>query len=143
MFTPPFVGSRVAKGISLDEIVAYVNETALFRNQWQFRPDKTKTENDEAFKERIRPILRERLDTAKQEGLLVPSVVWGYFPVNSEGDSLVVWKDDTRSQEWLRFEFPRQRQEPFHCISDFFRSTASGDADYAGFHVVTVGAAGE
>jgi 5-methyltetrahydrofolate--homocysteine methyltransferase len=140
VFTPPFVGSRVAKGISLDEIVAYVNETALFRNQWQFRPDKTKTENDEAFKERIRPILRERLDTAKQEGLLVPSVVWGYFPVNSEGDSLVVWKDDTRSQEWLRFEFPRQRQEPFHCISDFFRSAASGDADYAGFHVVTVGA---
>src|SRR4051794_27366572 len=34
IFTPPFVGSRVAKGISLDDIAGYINETALFRNQW-------------------------------------------------------------------------------------------------------------
>ena len=40
IFTPPFVGSRVAKGISLDDIAGYINETALFRNQWQFRPEK-------------------------------------------------------------------------------------------------------
>ena len=40
VFSPPFVGSRVAKGISLDDIAGYVNETALFRNQWQFRPEK-------------------------------------------------------------------------------------------------------
>ncbi len=40
VFTPPFLGARVAKGIALDEIAAYINETALFRNQWQFRPDK-------------------------------------------------------------------------------------------------------
>src|SRR5207302_912735 len=43
VFKPPFLGSRVAKGIPLDDIAAYLNETALFRNQWQsiadfFRP---------------------------------------------------------------------------------------------------------
>ena len=38
VFVPPFLGARVVKGISLDDIAAYVNETALFRNQWQFRP---------------------------------------------------------------------------------------------------------
>jgi 5-methyltetrahydrofolate--homocysteine methyltransferase len=140
VFTPPFLGSRVAKGISLDEIVSYVNETALFRNQWQFRPEKGGGENDAEFKDRIRPVLREQLDRAKAEGLLVPSVAWGYFAVNSEGDDLVVWKDDDRSQEWLRFNFPRQRKAPFHCISDFFRPRSSGEADYAGFHVVTMGA---
>jgi 5-methyltetrahydrofolate--homocysteine methyltransferase len=111
----------------------------LFRNQWQFRPDKSLNENDERFKERVRPVLREQLDRAKAEGLLVPAVAWGYFAVNSEGDDLVVWKDDDRSQEWLRFSFPRQQHEPFLCISDFFRPLASGEADYAGFHVVTVG----
>ena len=42
IFTPPFLGARVAKGISLDEIAGYVNETALFRNQWQFRPEKAR-----------------------------------------------------------------------------------------------------
>jgi 5-methyltetrahydrofolate--homocysteine methyltransferase len=139
VFAPPFLGSRVAKGISLDDIAAYINETALFRNQWQFRPEKGGNENDEEFKARIRPILRDQLDVARKEGLLVPAVAWGYFPVNAEGDALVVWKDDTRTQEWLRFEFPRQRKAPFHCIADFFRPVASGDPDYAGFHVVTVG----
>jgi 5-methyltetrahydrofolate--homocysteine methyltransferase len=137
VFTPPFLGSRVAKGISLDDIASYVNETALFRNQWQFRPESG--ESDADFKARIRPTLRAQLDTAKQEGLLVPAAAWGYFAVNSEGESLVVWKDDTRTQEWLRFHFPRQRKAPWLSIADFFRPVDSGETDYAGFHVVTMG----
>jgi 5-methyltetrahydrofolate--homocysteine methyltransferase len=139
IFTPPFVGSRVAKGISLDDIAAYINETALFRNQWQFRPEKGGNESDEEFKARIRPTLREQLGIAKQESLLVPAAAWGYFAVNAEGNDLVVWKDDTRTQEWLRFSFPRQRKAPFLCIADFFRSAVSGEPDYAAFHVVTMG----
>ncbi|MDY7104211.1 MAG: methionine synthase [Actinomycetota bacterium] len=137
VFTPPFVGSKVVKGISIDEIAGYVNETALFRNQWQFRPEGD--ENDAEFKDRIRPILREQLANAKQNDLLVPQVVYGYFAVNSDGDDLVVWKDDNRNAEWLRFSYPRQTKEPYLCIADFFRSVSSGEADYAGFHIVTMG----
>ncbi len=139
IFTPPFLGSRVAKGISLDEIAGYVNETALFRNQWQFRPDKSLGETDAEFKERIRPTLRAELDQAKADGWLVPAVVWGYFPVNADGNDLVVWTGDDRRTEWLRFTFPRQRDDRHLCIADFFRSVDSGDTDYAAFHVVTVG----
>jgi 5-methyltetrahydrofolate--homocysteine methyltransferase len=137
VFVPPFLGTRVAKGISLDEIAAFINETALFRNQWQFRPEGG--EKDPEFKDRIRPTLRAELEGAKAEGWLVPAVAWGYFPVNSEGDDLVVWTDEDRRTERLRFHFPRQRKDRFLCISDFFRPADSGDADYAGFHVVTVG----
>ena len=139
VFEPPFLGARVAKGVSLDDIAGYVNETALFRNQWQFRP--TDGETDEEFKDRIRPTLREQLQAAKSEGLLVPTVAWGYFPVNSAGDDLVVWTDDTRTSERLRFQFARQRKDRFLCIADFFRSVDSGEADYAAFHVVTMGSA--
>src|SRR5437868_10829031 len=139
IFTPPFVGSRVAKGISLDEIAGYVNETALYRNQWQFRPESGEPDPD--FKARIRPTLRAQLDIAKQEGLLVPAAAWGYFAVNSDGENLVVWKDDTRTQEWLRFQYPRQRKAPWLSIADFFRPIDSGETDYAAFHVVTMGTA--
>ena len=62
----------------------------------------------------------------------MPAAAWGYFAVNSEGNDLVVWKDDTRTQEWLRFSFPRQRKAPFLCIADFFRPAESGEPDYAG-----------
>jgi 5-methyltetrahydrofolate--homocysteine methyltransferase len=138
VFSPPFLGARVAKGIALDEIAAYVNETALFRNQWQFRPEKPET--DDEFKARIRPVLREQLAIAQAEGTLVPAVSWGYFPVNADGNDLVVWTDDDRRVERLRFTFPRQQKDRFLCIADFFRPVDSGDRDYAGFHVVTMGA---
>jgi 5-methyltetrahydrofolate--homocysteine methyltransferase len=141
VFTPPFLGARVAKGISIDDIASHINETALFRNQWQFRPEKRDNgpESDAEFKDRIRSVLRDQLDRAKAEGLLVPAVAWGYFPVNSDGEELVVWTDDDRTDERLRFHFPRQKKGRYLCISDFFRSVASGDKDYAAFHVVTIG----
>ncbi|MDP9420612.1 MAG: methionine synthase [Actinomycetota bacterium] len=139
VFKPPFLGSRVVRGIAVDEVAAYVNETALFRNQWGFRPEKGET--DAEFKDRIRPVLREQLAEATASGVLVPQVVYGYFAVNADGDDLVVWSDDTRTTEAERFHFPRQRQAPFLCIADFFRPLESGDADYAAFSIVTMGPA--
>jgi 5-methyltetrahydrofolate--homocysteine methyltransferase len=137
VFVPPFIGSRLVKGLSLDEIAVYVNETALFRNQWQYRPEAG--EDDTAFKDRIRPQLRAMLSEAKASGVLVPQVVYGYWPVNSDGTELVVWTDESRTKEATRFAFPRQRIEPWLCIADFFRAVDSGEVDYAAFHIVTMG----
>ncbi|MFP5321855.1 MAG: methionine synthase [Acidimicrobiia bacterium] len=144
--TPPFWGSRVVKGISIDDIAGYVNETALFRNQWQFRPeakaDGTK-ESDVEFKERIRPQLRTQLAEAKADGLLQPAVVYGYFPANADGDDVVIWTDETATEERARFPFPRQHEHPFLCIADFFRPVGPTPeetvVDVAAFHVVTMG----
>lgn len=137
VFTPPFLGSKVVKGIGLDEIAEYINETALFRNQWQYRPNEGETDSD--FKDRIRPLLREQLGAAKSGGYLVPQVVYGYFPVNADGNDLIVWTDDTRTVEKTRFHYPRQKVAPYMCIADFYRSVESGEKDYAAFHIVTMG----
>jgi 5-methyltetrahydrofolate--homocysteine methyltransferase len=137
VFIPPFLGTKVVKGIGLDEIAEYINETALFRNQWQYRPNEGET--DAEFKDRIRPLLREQLAAAKAGGYLVPQVVYGYFPVNADGNDLIVWTDDTRTVEKARFHYPRQKVAPFKCIADFYRSVESGEKDYAAFHIVTMG----
>src|SRR5205085_6034839 len=120
VFVPPFLGSRVVKGVSLADIAQFLNETALFRNQWQYRP--LSGEDDATFKDRIRPELRARLADVKASGVLVPQVVYGYWPVNGHGTDLVVWSDDNRRTEAARFTFPRQRVEPWLCIADFFHS---------------------
>ncbi len=137
VFTPPFLGSRVVKGVPLDDIAAYVNETALFRNQWQYRPEEGESDTD--FKDRIRPLFREQLALAKAGGWLVPQVVYGYWCVNGDGNDLVVWTDETRTVEKCRFSYPRQSEAPHLCIADFFRPIESGEADYAAFHIVTMG----
>jgi 5-methyltetrahydrofolate--homocysteine methyltransferase len=139
LFTPPFVGSRIERGIPLDDIAAYLNETALFRGQWGYRPDKSQGENDDEFRVRLRGELRARLAAVRSSGVLEPAVAYGYFAVNSEGDDLIVWKDESRTAEWLRFRFPRQPADPWLSVSDFFRSVSSGDDDFAAFHVVTMG----
>ena len=137
VFVPPFIGSRVAIGVGLEEFVPFINETALFRNQWGYRPNSG--EPDPEFKDRIRPVLREQLASAVAQGVLEPRVAWGYFPANSDGDNLVIWCDNDRRVERMRFSFPRQQKEPWLCLADFYRSTDSGEADWAAFHVVTVG----
>ena len=137
VFVPPFLGSRVVKGIGIDEIAGYVNETALFRNQWQYRPEAG--ESDEDFKARLRPILREQLAAAKSAGYLVPQVVYGYFAANGDGNDLVIWSDESRTSELARFTYPRQHEAPHLCIADFFRPVESGQVDYAAFHIVTMG----
>ena len=135
--TPPFLGSRVVRGIAVDDIARYINETALFRNQWQYRPEAGETDAD--FKERIRPELRARLAEAKASHLLEPQLVYGYFPANSDGNDLIIWDDEDRSRERTRFSFPRQSSEPWLCIADFFRPADGPDVDYAAFHIVSMG----
>ncbi|WCO68566.1 methionine synthase [Iamia majanohamensis] len=144
VFVPPFTGSKVVKGIALDQILGYVNETALFRNQWQFRPeakaDGSKETNDE-FRERMRPTLRAQLAQATTEGLLNPAVVYGYYPANADGQDIVIWSDESRDGELTRFRFPRSRVEPHQCITDLVKPVDGDEVDYVAFHIVTMGAA--
>jgi 5-methyltetrahydrofolate--homocysteine methyltransferase len=136
-FKPPFLGSRVAKGMPIDDVASYLNETALFRNQWGYKPEAG--EDDPAFKDRVRSLLREQMATAKAGQLLVPQVAWGHFAANADGDDLVIFEDESRTKELTRYAFPRQTEDPYLCISDFFRSVESGDPDWASFMVVTMG----
>jgi len=135
---PPFWGSRVVRGVALDEVAAYLNETALFRNQWGFRP--LEGESDDAFRARVRAVLRAQLDAAHTSGVLVPQVAYGYLPVNADGNAVVVWADPARTTEVARLVFPRQQVEPWLCIADFFRPVSSDEVDVAAFHIVTMGA---
>ncbi len=145
IFEPPFLGERHLKGITLDEILPYLNETVLFRMHWGYKPDKSINETDEDFKKRIQPILKECINTVRTKNLLIPSVAYGYFAVNSEGNDLIVWSDDTRTEILERFTFPRQKKEQGKgqkdsdqlCIADFFKLAPT--PDYAAFSIVTMG----
>lgn len=133
-----FYGSRVVEDISLDEVFDFVNETALFKGQWQFKQGKTSADEYQALvREKVRPIYEELKTRSKREGLLIPKVVYGYFPCQSEGNDLIVYDADHKEQ--VRFTFPRQSSGKHLCLADFFASCASGRMDVVAFHLVTVG----
>jgi 5-methyltetrahydrofolate--homocysteine methyltransferase len=138
--TAPFLGeARVVKGIPVRDLVPYLNESALFRGQWQLRPVGGKEGWRHTLETEARPRLRALLDEAIASQILRPAVVYGYFPCNGDGNDVVVWDGDGR--ERVRFSFPRQRRDRRLCIADFFRPISSGEPDVIGMHVVTMGLA--
>ncbi len=134
--TAPFYGSRVVEDIELDDVFAFINETALFKGQWQFKQGRTPVAEYQALvQNKVRPIYEELKQRSKREHLLVPKVVYGYFRCQSEGNDLVVYDEDKE----VRFTFPRQPGGKHLCLADFFAARASGKMDVVGFHLVTVG----
>jgi len=135
----PFYGSRVVKGIALNEFVSMLDERALFVGQWGLKGSKGSYE--EMVENEGRPRLRTLLNDAQAQGWLSPAVVYGYFPCFSEGNDLVILhhEGEKKGTERLRFTFPRQRRDRRLCISDFFRSKDSGEIDVVAFHIVTMG----
>jgi 5-methyltetrahydrofolate--homocysteine methyltransferase len=134
--TPPFYGSRVVEDIKLDDVFAFINETALFKGQWQFKQGRTPIdEYQELVQNKVRPIYEELKERSKREELLVPKVVYGYFRCQSEGNDLVVYDEEKE----VRFTFPRQPAGKHLCLADYFASKESGRMDVVAFHLVTVG----
>ena len=94
-----------------------------------------------------------------REGWLEPKVVYGYFPVQSAGNELIVYDPATLrienhppgagirgpqlsvrgARELVRFVFPRQPERERLCLADYFRSVDAGEFDVAAFQLVTMG----
>ncbi|WP_428940806.1 methionine synthase [Fontivita pretiosa] len=151
---PPFWGRRIVTDIPLEQIFAFINPLALFRGQWGFKRGALSEEEFERItEEKARPIFRDLQRRAIEEKLLTPRVAYGYFPVQSQGNDLIVYhveefqaalsagrlQPDAKPREWLRFTFPRQAGRRRLCISDFFRDVESGEYDVLGVQLVTVG----
>jgi len=151
--TPPFWGVRVKKDYDLGEVFSYINETALFKNQWQL---KTASQEDylRLVEAKFKPIKKQLEEEVIASGLFEPQVVWGYFPAQGDGNDVVVYEAGTaelrsagppgaavptRPREALRFTFPRQKEGRRLCISDFFAPKGSGKMDVIGLSLVTIG----
>jgi len=136
---PPFWGSRVVTDISPDQVFPYINETALIRGQWQVKKGKMGEEEYRTLlEEKILPEYAQLKKKVKDEGLLAPAVVYGYFPCQSEGNDLIIYEPDGATER-TRFTFPRQESGLQRCLSDFFASVESGRTDVVAFHLVTMG----
>lgn len=133
---PPFWGTKVLEDISLDDVFAHVNKNVLIRGQWRVRQGSmSNSEYNEMLEEKVLPELEELKNRCKDEGLLLPKAVYGYFPCRSEGNDLIIYKNDMKTER-LRFTFPRQDHGQKLCISDFF---SDEELDVVAMQIATVG----
>ena len=137
---PPFWGSRVVEQIPLRAVLAYINEVMLFQVQWEFKKKgRTADEFARYVDAEVRPIYRDLVARCEREGILQPRAIYGYWPCNGDGNSLIIYDVADPDREVVRFTFPRQAKPPYWCLSDFFRPVRSGERDVVAFSIVTVG----
>jgi 5-methyltetrahydrofolate--homocysteine methyltransferase len=136
--TLPFYGVQKRTKFDIFELYKYINPIALWRGQWQFkrRADQTNAEFNAWLEENVRPIYERK--QRELANVMKPAVKWGYFWAQSEGNDLIIYHEDQRTER-ARFQFPRQRDGKRQCLADFFQPVSSGIMDVAAFHIVTVG----
>lgn len=155
---PPFWGRRVVKDISPYTFQGFINETALFTGQWGFkRKGMSEADYERLLDEKARTVFDDLKTRARTEKFLLPAVVYGYYPVQSRGDELIVYHTEEfagctchpsgpckisptgTARPAVTWKFPRQDGRRKLCISDFFRSVDSGQFDVLAVQLVTVG----
>jgi len=159
---PPFWGTRIVRGVALADYAAFLDERATFMGQWGLKPGRGDdgASYEELVEREGRPRLRYWLDRILGEGMLDASVAYGYFPVVSEGEQVVVLHHGEDRDavlgtagllapdggsggpigtDRLRFDFPRQRRDRHLCLADFVRSRESGQVDVLPVQLVTAG----
>ena len=130
-----------------EELFWYLDLQALIAGQWQFRKpkDQSREEYDEFLAEKVYPILETWKSRVITEKLLCPQAIYGYFPCQAEGNTLLIYDSEEMSQTGKAtrvvnsFEFPRQKSGRRLCITDFFAPKESGIIDVFPMHAVTVG----
>ena len=143
---PEFQGRRVVDDVSLEEIAAYIDWTFFF-SAWDLKGKFPKIFEHDRYGDAARELYDNGctlLDRIVSERLLTPRGVYGFWPANRDGDDIVVWSDDARREEQLRFPMLRQQsakpnEQPYFCLADFVAPLDTGLADHIGAFAVTTG----
>jgi 5-methyltetrahydrofolate--homocysteine methyltransferase len=143
---PEFIGRRVLKDFSLEELVPYIDWSPFFHT-WEMRgryPDLLQDpRRGEAARElfaNAQELLREILD----KKLLAAHAVYGFYPANSEGDDIIVYSDPMRTETLTRLHTLRQQKmnssaKAQLALADYIAPRESGRIDYIGAFAVTAG----
>ncbi|MHA0855286.1 methionine synthase [Paenibacillus sp. CMAA1364] len=137
---PPDTERHVLRNYPISHIMPYVNMQMLMGHHLGLRGSVEQLlaeGNDKALslKESVDDIMNEAIKNA----IIQAHAVYRFFPAQSKGNDILVYDPEDHTKILHTFTFPRQRVEPYLCLSDFLKSVESGIMDYVGFLVVTAG----
>ncbi|MEO8483538.1 MAG: methionine synthase [Acidobacteriota bacterium] len=142
---PWFVGRRIVQP-SIDQLVPFIDWTFFF-SAWELKgrypaildhPEIGPAARD--LFEHAQAILARIIEGTR----LKAQGVYGFWPANTSGDDIVVYKDDARAAELVRFHMLRQQEviadgRPNRSLADFIAPKDSFAPDYIGAFAVTAG----
>ena len=154
-YTPPkpkFLGIKTFKSYSLAELVPYIDWSPFFAT-WELAGRYPAILNDNKVGVEAKKLFADAQALVKQmvtEKWLTANGVIGFWPANSDGDDIRVFRDDKRKARLTTLHTLRQqisrdnrgpggRERAHTALADFIAPMASGKADYIGGFAVTTG----
>jgi 5-methyltetrahydrofolate--homocysteine methyltransferase len=147
---PEFLGTRTVENLPLEELVPYIDWSPFF-SSWQLIGKYPRIFEDQTIGEEAKKLFQDaqtELNLLLQNKSLTAKGVYGFWPANSQGDDIVLWTDEDRSQELMRFPMLRQQwerkgQTEFRSLADYVAPVGSESTptkvDYIGAFAVTAG----
>jgi len=139
-------GVVVYDEIDLDEVIPYIDWSPFFWT-WGiqgvfpklFDSKKVGHEAQKLFND-----AKKMLGEISKNQLFTPKAVLGFWPAQSAGDDVLLFRDDTRSELLTKLCFLRQQRErsgddPYMSLADFVAPVDSKRKDWIGAFVVTAG----
>ncbi|MFC1588336.1 vitamin B12 dependent-methionine synthase activation domain-containing protein, partial [Planctomycetota bacterium] len=142
----PFTGSKKLPDMPLAEIAEYIDWTFLF-SAWELKgrfpkildhPDYGRQARD--LYENAQALLKRIIDRQ----LLVIAGVYGFWPAAGDSEDIILFADNARKTELLRFNMLRQQTlrpdaQPNYSLADFITPVNSKLDDFIGAFAVTAG----
>jgi 5-methyltetrahydrofolate--homocysteine methyltransferase len=143
---PPFIGRRIVEDTILEEIARFIDWTYFF-SAWELKGKFPQILDHPTHGEAARELYRNGrtlLHRIISERLLTPRAIYGFWPANSRDDDIIIFRDDSRAEELLRFPMLRQQAvmsdgTPNRSLADFIAPVGSGLDDWLGAFAVTTG----
>ncbi|GLK78830.1 hypothetical protein GCM10008174_05710 [Methylopila turkensis] len=143
---PSFLGTKVLKNIPLETLIPHIDWTPFFAT-WELKGRYPDILTDAKYGEAAKSLYDDAtamLRQMAQEKWLEARAVIGFWPAAARGDDIVLFKDETRTEELatlhtLRQQMARGKDRPNLALADFVAPEDSGVPDYVGGFAVTAG----
>ena len=145
-YQPELIGVRTLNNYPLEKIVPYIDWTPFFQ-AWELAGRYPDILKDEVVGETASQLFRDAQTMLKkivEQKWLSANAVIGLFPVNSVGDDIEIYTDQTRSKLAMTYHCLRQQDQkptgkPNRCLSDFVAPKETGVKDTIGLFAVGAG----
>ncbi|KXO08179.1 MULTISPECIES: methionine synthase [Marinobacter] len=143
---PAFTGVRAFNDYDLNELVDYIDWTPFFIS-WDIAGKYPAIFDDPKRGEAARTLFDDAQKLLKkmiEDKRITARGVIGFWPANRRGDDIVVYTDESRTEELTTLHHLRQQDEkapgkPMMALSDFVAPEDSHVGDYVGGFAVTTG----
>jgi 5-methyltetrahydrofolate--homocysteine methyltransferase len=146
---PKFIGRRVLKGVELRDVVPFIDWAPFFQT-WDLAGPYPAILDDDVVGEQARQVFADAQKMLKRliDGRwLTANAVVGLYPAQRQGDDIVLYTDESRTNVALTWYGLRQQTErpmtegayrPSRSLSDFVAAPHQA-TDYVGCFAVTAG----